>query len=99
MRTFSYPRARSRSSVTVPTAPVAPTTPIDGCSAIDALLRERLEARVHDLHRTLDMCRADHARDADRRRRNDLDVDPGLRKRVEHVGRDTRMTLHAGADQ
>ena len=33
-RTFSYPRSASRPSVTVPTAPVAPTIPMRGCAAM-----------------------------------------------------------------
>ena len=42
-RTWSKPRARSRSSVTVPTAPVPPTTPMRRCSP----KVERLVERTH----------------------------------------------------
>ena len=98
-RTLSYPRSRSSSSVTVPTAPVAPTTPI---ADAQPLTRSSANGRKRSwTARTARSTsrRADHARDADRRRGDDLDVDPCLGERVEHVGGDARVALHARSDQ
>src|SRR5689334_18942029 len=97
-RTFSKPRSRRTRIVTVPTAPVAPTT-ATRASRIDALLSVDPELVVHRLHRPVDLSGAHHAGDANRRRGDDLDVDPCLREGLEHVGGDARMALHSGADE
>src|SRR6266567_2952758 len=86
-RTFSKPRSRRIRIVTLPTAPVAPIT-ATRASRIDALLG------VHRPHGPLDLGRAHDAGDADRRRGDDLDVDPCLRESLEHVGGDAGMALH-----
>src|SRR5438132_7679217 len=97
-RTRSNPRSRRRRSVTPPTAPVAPTTAIRG-SGTDALLGVAAEAVVHRLHRPLDLARTHDAGNPDGRSRDDLDVDVGLAESLEHVGGDTWMALHPGADE
>src|SRR5262249_22612805 len=97
-RTFSKPRSRRIRTVTVPTAPVAPIT-ATLASRIDALLGQDPELVVHRLHRPLDLGCAYHTRDADRRRRDDLDVDSGPRQSFEHVGGDAGMALHSGTDE
>src|SRR5262249_22917568 len=84
-RTRSKPRSRRMRIVTAPTAPVAPTT-ATRASRTDALLGEEPELRVHRAHGVLDLRGADDARDADRRRRDDLDVDACLGEGLEHVG-------------
>src|SRR5690242_12629143 len=73
-RTCLKPRSRRIRIVTPPTAPVAPTT-ATRASRIDALLGVEAELAVDGLHRLLDLRGAHHARNADRRRRDDLDVD------------------------
>ena len=42
---------------------------------------------------------ADHARDADRRGRDHVDVNPGIGKRLEHLGCDPGMRLHSRTDE
>src|SRR5437867_3987328 len=69
-RTCSNPRSARRSIVTVPTAPVAPTTPIR-----DSVIRcSELEPVVDGANCLLDRVRADDAGDPDRGCRDDLDV-------------------------
>src|SRR5215470_6487431 len=97
-RTFSNPRSRRIRTVTVPTAPVAPIT-ATRASRIDTLLGQDPELVVHRSHRPLDFGCTYDTRDADRRRRDDLDVDSGLRQSLEHVGGHAGMALHAGADE
>jgi hypothetical protein len=48
---------------------------------------------------SLDVVGPHDARDTDGRRRQDLDVDVGLGERLEHVGRDPGVRLHAGSDE
>src|SRR5712691_8798442 len=91
-RTCPYPRSFRSCSVTPPTAPVAPTTAMRG-SGTDALLGVAAEPVVHRLHRPLDLGRPHHAGNADRRSRDDLDVDVGFAEGLEHVGGDTWMAL------
>ena len=57
------------------------------------------ERRVQRLHRALDVVFGDDARDPDRRRADHLDVDALVRERLEHLGGDTRVRLHARADE
>src|SRR5207245_10562876 len=57
------------------------------------------EAVVHDLDGALELGAADDARDADRRRGDDLDVNARVRERLEHVGGDARVAAHARADE
>jgi hypothetical protein len=64
-----------------------------------ALLGVEPELVVNGLHGPLDVGRAHDAGDADRRRRDDLDVDPGLGEGLEHVRGDAGMALHACADE
>src|SRR5581483_12361872 len=96
VRTFSYPRSARIDSRTPPTAPVAPTT-ATRVSGMRPLLGVQLELLVHGLHRALDLGGADDAGDPDRGRRDDLDVDPGVGERLEHVRGDAGVAAHAGA--
>src|SRR5437588_9723731 len=97
-RTFSWPRSRSSRMVPAPTAPVAPPTAMLP-SGTDALLGEEPELLVHGAHGTLDVAGAHDARHADGGRGDDLDVDARVGERLEHVGGDAGMALHARADE
>src|SRR4051794_21883790 len=88
-RRFSYPRCWSRSTTSVPTAPVLPTT---------ATLA-KVERLVESLHRTLDVRARDVAGDLDRRGRDDGRLDARAGKRRERLGCDARVALHARADE
>src|SRR5918994_1649110 len=91
-RTSSQPRSRRSCSVIVPTAPVAPTTPMRGPLA-------KLERLVQRAHGTVDVRTRHVAGDLDRRRAHDWSLDSRALERRERLGRDARMALHAGADQ
>ena len=54
---------------------------------------------MDSLNCALELVGAHDARDSDRRRRDDLDVDARLRERAEHLRRHAGVALHAGADQ
>ena len=114
----SRPRRRvaveSRSSMTVPTAPVAPTTASvgrdlraparssPGPSVDDGLLASRRpgsNAECTAVTAASTSCLAAHDRDADLGRRDDLDVDAGVRERAEERRGDARVRAHARADQ
>ena len=77
--------------------PVAPIEP----DPHDLLTQSsvELERRVQRPHRALDVVLGDHARDPDRRRADHLDVDALGRERLEHLGGDAGMRLHARADE
>src|SRR5207248_11048897 len=92
-RTFSYPRSRSRPTVTVPTAPVAPITP----TAASRLAK--VERLVQGLHRAVHIGRRDVAGDLDRRGADDRGLDPGRLERGECLRRDAGVALHACADE
>src|ERR687897_194375 len=83
-RTSSQPRSRRSCSVIVPTAPVAPTTPMRGCLA-------KLERLVERLHRAVDVGRGNVAGDLDRGGRDDRRLDAGLLERREGLGGDAGM--------
>ena len=65
----------------------------------DAHTDSELERRVQRLHRALDVVLVHHARDADGRRADHLDVDAFGRERLEHLGGDAGVRLHARADE
>src|SRR5918995_3129185 len=90
-RTSSYPRSRSRSTVTVPTAPVAPTTPMRGLAKVEGL--------VQGLHGPVDVGRGDVTGDLDRGGRDEGRLDADGLERRERLRRDAGVTLHAGADE
>ena len=81
----------------MPTRPVAPTTPTRIAGTHDARLE--LERGVQRAHRALDVVLVHDARDADRRRRDHLDVDALGGEGLEHLRRDTGVGLHARADE
>src|SRR5207247_3210491 len=93
------PRYASCASVTCPTSPVAPTSPIRG-SAMRALRfgALELERRVQRLHGLLDLVARHEAADLDRRGAHDHGLDPELLERGEHLRGHSRMTLHSGSD-
>src|SRR5262249_57203266 len=98
-RTSPKPRSASSSSVTWPTAPVAPTTPIRGSAMRPLRLRAlELERRVQRLDGLLHLVARDEASDLDRRRAHDRGLDPEFLERREHLRRHARMALHPGAD-
>src|SRR5207237_6254963 len=90
-RTCSKPCSRKRPSVTEPTAPVPPTTPMRVCLA-------KLERLVERLHRAVDLAGRHVAGDLDRRGGDDGGRDPLALERRERLRCDSRMALHAGAD-
>src|SRR5687768_13006539 len=90
-RTCPYPRSRSSSSVIVPTAPVAPTTPMRGSAKVEGL--------VEGLHGPVDIGARHVASDLDRRGRDDRRLDPGRLERGERLGRDAGVALHPRPDQ
>ena len=56
-------------------------------------------AACNDCTAALHVVFGDHARDPDRRRADHLDVDAFVRERLEHLGGDAGVRLHARADQ
>src|SRR6266576_2196119 len=108
-RSISSPlslRRRWTASPTVPypsnatgtsTAPIP--TPAGGMFLDRHRVLGELEPVVEDADGPLDLGGPDDAGDADRRRRDDLDVDARLGERVEHVGDDAWVRLHPRADK
>src|SRR4051812_14299225 len=95
--TSSKPRSSSRSTITPPTAPVAPTTATLGMLPL-RLRGVELERPVQRRHRALDLVGAQVAGDLDRRGGDDLGLDPVVRQRLEGLRRNAGMAFHARAD-
>src|SRR2546421_683222 len=93
----SKPRSRSRSTMTPPTAPVAPTTPILGMLAL-RFGGVELEGPVQGGDGLVHLVAPQVAGDLDRRgcHHGRLDADAG--QRFERLRRDAGVALHAGAD-
>src|SRR4029078_8161855 len=90
-RTLSWPRSRSKRSVTAPTAPVPPTTPMRGALT-------KLEWLVQSSDCAVDLVGTHVTGDLDRRGRHHSGLDALPLERGEGLGRDARVALHAGAD-
>src|SRR5215216_3226913 len=80
----------------VPTAPVAPTTPISGMLAFGARLGQ-LESIVQRPDRALDVVARNVEGDLDRRRRDEVRLDTEIGERAEGLGRDAGVALHASS--
>src|SRR5215211_4524417 len=78
--------------VTRPTAPVAPTTPMRGSLGKTEGLVQRADGSV-------DVAARHVARDLDRRGRDDRRGDPRRLERLERLGGDSRVALHARANE
>src|SRR3954464_10634144 len=83
-------------SISWPTSPVAPMTPTSTPISLHLL---QLERRVEGAHRRLRVGFLDHARDADGRRADHLDVDAPTRQDLEHLRGHPGIGLHARADE
>src|SRR3954447_2729787 len=81
-------QSRIRPRRTDPAAPVAPTIATLG----------KVEGLVKRAHGRLDFVNGDVARDLDRRRRHDGELDPLVAQRGKGLCRDPGMALHPGAD-
>src|SRR5512146_3596847 len=90
-RTSSKPCSRSSPRVTLPTAPVPPTTPMRARLA-------KVEGLVQRTHCPVDLVGRDVAGDLDRRRGDDGGLDPLALERREGLRGHAGMALHAGAD-
>src|SRR6185437_14711475 len=106
----TFLRDESSSHMTVPTAPVAPTTTKLGNSPMIGLpsgpgidhrfdVTAEVERVVHGPHRGVQAGVAADDGHPDLRGRNHLDVDSGLRQRREELGGDPWVRPHARADQ
>src|SRR3954447_26599779 len=95
MSSTGNPRCCSRVRITVPTCPVAPKSP----TLTPTALALQLEGRVQDLDGLLDLVVADDAADADRRRRDHVNVDALGGEDLEHLGGDARVGLHPRPDE
>src|SRR4029077_17432927 len=98
-RTCPSPRSASSSRVTLPTAPVAPTTPIRGSAMLALRFRAlELECGMQRLDGLLDLSACDEAADLDRRRSDDHRLNPELLERGEHLRGHSGVAPHPGAD-
>ena len=105
----------SISRPTAPVAPATATTGRAGIGLSQAIVPQPPPARRRHLGRDLvvleperrvqrpdrrrHLVRGDHARDADRRGRDHVEVHAGVGERPEHLRRDSRMRLHPGTDE
>src|SRR4051812_34053931 len=89
-RTCWNPRACRSSSVMLPTAPVAPTTPMRALCKVEGI--------VEGANGSVDLVRLDVTGDLDRRGRDDGRRDSRRLEGGERLRGDARVALHAGAD-
>src|SRR5205823_7150132 len=99
MRVTGKSRSANTERMTPPTCPVAPTIPTSTASGYlwsGGWLVE-LEVGVERVDCSLDVARADHTADADRRRGDHLDVHALAGEHPEDSGGDAGVGLHARA--